>query len=459
MYGPKAVQTLGEALSLWSTVPFAGMLLSIALGPLLAPGLWHAHFGKISAFWAALSVISLSVFFGQQAVAGFLQVIINEYLPFIILMGALYVISGGVLITGSSSGAPGANAVMLAAGTLLASVMGTTGAAMLLVRPLIKSNAHRQHRAMVMVFFIFLAANIGGAISPLGPPLVLGYLSGVPFFWTLRLLPHMLLAAGYLIAVYFFADTFFYRKEKKISEKNFSCSAAAAARPFRVRGVRNVVFLAGVVAVLALPGSARLGGFSFFGVHRTGWETARDIAVLMMAVLSFYLTPSWIHDENGFTWFPLKEVAVIFAGVFITMMPCLDILQAGKAGHLGPLLDVVSRPARYFWATGGLSSLLDNAPAYLAFFKAALGNFYAHMPAREAVGLLIKQHPSYLEAISAGSVFFGAFTYIGGAPNFMVRSISEESGVEMPGFIGYILKYALPVLLPLFALETLIFFR
>ncbi len=455
MDGSKAVQALGEALPLWSVIPFVGMLLSIAVMPLVAPGFWHGHSGKISGFWASASVILMVAVFGWPAAVSFLDMTINEYLPFIILMGALYVISGGILITGSSSGTPGSNTAMLLAGSLLASLMGTTGASMLLVRPLIKANAGRKNRALVMVFFIFLAANIGGALSPLGPPLVLGYLSGVPFFWTLRLLPHMLLAIGYLLGVYFAADTFYYRKEK--CGDSFP---AGEKHPFKVRGMQNVIFLLGVIGALVLGARMQRGQkILFWGIQRTAGEIIRDIIVLIMAVLSMYFTPEWIHDENGFTWFPLQEVAAIFAGVFITMTPCLDILQAGAAGHLGFLVRAVRQPAHYFWATGVLSSFLDNAPAYLAFFKAALGSFYPGMGTRSAVGFFITDYSRYLEAISAGAVFFGSLTYIGGAPNFMVRSISEESGIEMPGFIGYIIKYSLPVLLPLFLLETFLFFR
>ncbi len=462
MDGSKAIQALGGALPLWSIIPFAGMLLSIALMPLFAPRFWHEYFGKVSAFWAAASIVSLTLIFGQRAATGFLEILVNEYLPFIILMGSLYVISGGILITGSSSGTPGSNAIMLLAGTLLASLMGTTGAAMLLVRPLIKANAQRENRALVMVFFIFLAANIGGALSPLGPPLVLGYLSGVPFFWTLRLLPHMLLAAGYLLAVYFWTDTFFQRKEKcllSLPPMEKQKPKTKLKSPLKVRGTQNMIFLLGAIGALVLGARMNLGQVSFLGVHRGVGEIVRDAIVLMMAVSSMYFTPERIRDENGFTWLPLKEVALIFAGVFITMAPCLDILQAGAGGRLGFLVHAVRSPGHYFWATGMLSSFLDNAPAYLAFFKAALGSFYPGMGGPPAAGLLMRQHPAYLEAVSAGAVFFGAFTYIGNAPNFIVRSISEESGIKMPGFIGYMIKYSVPVLLPLFLLEAFIFFR
>ena len=461
MDGPKAVQAFGEALPLWSTVPFAGMLLSIALGPLFAPRFWHGHFGKISAFWAAASVVSLSIIFGQQAAAGFLSVLVNEYLPFIILMGTLYVISGGILITGSLSGTPGSNTALLLAGALLANIMGTTGAAMLLVRPLIRANAHRKNRTIVMIFFIFLVANIGGALTPLGdPPLLLGFLVGVPFFGTLRLYPHMLLATSFLLMVYYLADRHIYKVESSNPEGEKAMRTGVAnGRPFRVRGAQNLIFLAVAIGAMIAGAKTHLGRIYFPGGQKEISEVLRDLIVFLMSLFSMLLTPRDIRDENGFTWFPIKEVAIIFAGLFIAMMPCLAILQAGTRGHLGCLVHAVRSPARYFWATGALSSFLDNAPAYLAFFKTALGNFYPGMETRSAAMLLVRQHPAYLEAISAGSVFFGAFTYIGNAPNFMVRSISEESGVEMPGFTGFMMKYSLPVLLPLFVLETFIFFR
>ena len=446
---------LGDVLPLWSIAPFLGLLLSMALMPLAAPGFWHDHFGKISAFWGVLAFAPLVALYGRGALGSFMDMMINEYLPFIILLGALYAISGGILITGDARGTPGSNVVMLLAGTLLASFMGTTGAAMFLVRPILRANAGRRNRGLVMVFYIFLVANIGGALSPLGPPLFLGFLMGVPFFWTFRLLPHMLLAAGMLIAVYYLVDRRIYRAEMPVcgGEKN------AEGRAFNIKGARNFAFLAVAIGALIAGGQVHLGRVDFLGVHREVSEMVRDLIVLLMAFCSMWFTPGDIRDENGFTWFPLKEVAVIFAGLFVCMAPCLEILQAGPAGRLGFLLKAVNRPSHYFWAAGALSSFLDNAPAYLAFLKTALGSFYPGMDGGRAVRLLLLDHPVYLEAVSAGAVFFGAFTYIGNAPNFMVRSIAEEYGVRMPGFLGYMIKYSLLILLPLFMLETLIFFR
>ena len=456
---------LGAVLPLWSAAPFLGMLLSIALMPLAVPRLWHGHFGKVSAFWGLAAFIPLVAVYGRPALGSFLDMMLNEYLPFIILLGALYAISGGILITGKPRGTPGGNVIMLLAGTLLASLMGTTGAAMLLVRPVLRANAGRENRTLIMVFFIFLVANVGGALTPLGdPPLFLGFLKGVPFFWTLRLLPHMLLATGALVAVYYVADRRIYRteEEKRMASglpKADEAGQTMGTKGLGLKGAQNFVFLAVAVGALIAAPLVQLGRVSFFGMRIEVSDMLRDLVIFFAGLCSLLFTSGDIRDENGFTWFPMKEVAVIFAGLFVSMAPCLDILQAGAAGHLGFIVKTLKSPFHYFWATGTLSSFLDNAPSYLAFFKSALGAFYPGAGGPGAAGLLIRQHPAYLEAVSAGAVFFGAFTYIGNAPNFMVRSIAEESGVRMPGFLGFIIKYSLPVLLPLFILETLVFFR
>ena len=458
--------TFGAALPLWSAAPFFGLLLSMALMPLVAPEFWRNNYGKVSAFWGALAFIPLVSIYGAPALGSFLDMILNEYLPFIILLWALYAISGGILITGKWRGTPGHNVAMLLAGTVLASFMGTTGAAMLLARPVLKANAERENRVLVMVFFIFLVANIGGALSPLGdPPLLLGFLSGVPFFWTLWLLPHMLLAAGALLAVYYIMDRRMYKAEMDKKRMAGGLGAACpqperqAGQPLGLKGAQNFLFLLVAVGAMIAFERVRLGQVSFSGVSIGVSWLLRDFIILIAGLCSVVFTPGDIRDEHGFTWFPIKEVALIFAGLFVSMAPCLDILRAGAAGHLGFLVKTVKLPSHYFWATGALSSFLDNAPSYLAFFKAALGSFYPGASGPGAVGLLIRQHPVYLEAVSAGAVFFGAFTYIGNAPNFMVRSIAEETGVRMPGFLGFMMKYSLPILLPLFILETLIFFR
>jgi Na+/H+ antiporter NhaD/arsenite permease-like protein len=444
----------GEILSLWSVLPFAGMLLSIALFPLAAPRFWHDHFGKISAFWSLAALVPLVIMYKALATREFLEVLLADYLPFVILLFALYAISGGVLLRGRLAGRPIANTGILLAGTLLASWMGTTGAAMLLIRPFLRANAWRKERAFMVVFFIFLVANVGGALTPLGdPPLFLGFLKGVPFFWTFKILPHMLLAAGILIFVYWLLDSYHYKKENLRPEK-----AESQTGPAGLAGARNLIFLAGVIGAVLISGFFDWGALSLLGVHRGVQDLVRDAILIGMGICSVMFTPPEIREENEFTWFPMREVAILFAAIFITMAPCLRMLQAGPSGELAFLINAVTRPGHYFWATGVLSSFLDNAPTYLTFLNTALGSFYPGLEGREAVRLLIREHSVYLEAISAGAVFFGAMSYIGNAPNFMVRSIAEESGVPMPGFFGYMIKYSLCILGPVFILITLIFF-
>jgi Na+/H+ antiporter NhaD/arsenite permease-like protein len=445
---------IGETLPLFSVIPFAGILLSIALFPLLAPKFWHHHFGKISAFWAVALAVPLLIFYKGLAVYEILHIVLADYVPFLILLGSLYTVSGGILLKGTLRGTPVVNTAILAIGTVLASWMGTTGAAMLLIRPFLRANAHRKNRTFMVVFFIFLVANAGGALTPLGdPPLFLGFLRGVPFFWTFNLLPHMLVTAGILLALYFVFDTYYYKKEGVITPPDNDVK-----EPLKLEGSHNFIFLAGIVGAVLMSGVAKWGDISIFGIHRGLQHVARDGILVIMAVLSIVFTKKRIRDDNAFTWFPIKEVAILFIGIFITMIPCLKILQAGAAGQLAFMTTAVREPVHYFWITGVLSSFLDNAPTYLSFLSSAIGRFYPGIPETQAVALLIKENPIYLLAISAGAVFFGACTYIGNAPNFMVRSIAEEMGTPMPSFFGYMLKYSCTILLPIFALMTFIFF-
>lgn len=445
---------LGEVLPLWSMTPFAGMLLSIAVFPVLAPRFWHDHFGKISAFWSLLMVLPFLVVFKRAALHEVLHILLADYIPFIILLGALYTVLGGILLRGTMRGTPLVNTCMLAIGTLLASWMGTTGAAMLMIRPFLRANAHRKHRAFMVVFFIFLVANIGGSLTPLGdPPLFLGFLRGVPFFWTFSLLPHMAVAAALLLAVYAVMDIFFYKKEGSAV-----LAGDKVKEPLRIEGGCNFLFLLGIIGAVLLSGIARWGEVSLLGIHRNVQDIVRDMLVLLLGLLSFSTTPRRVREENDFTWFPIKEVAILFAGIFLTMIPCLKILQVGPKGALAVLLESVREPSHYFWVTGILSSFLDNAPTYLTFLNTATGSFYPGIPESRAVAVLVKEHPVFLMAVSAGAVFFGAATYIGNAPNFMVRSIAEESGVPMPSFFGYMIKYSVLFLVPIFLVITVIFF-
>ncbi|NOQ96204.1 MAG: sodium:proton antiporter [Desulfobacterales bacterium] len=447
---------LGEILSLYSTIPFIGILLSIALLPLFVPGFWYHHFGKVSAFWAIAIAIPLLTAYKGVALHSFLHILIADYVPFIILLWGLFTISGGILLKGSLRGTPLVNTVIIVIGTVLASWMGTTGAAMLLIRPFLRANNYRKNRAFMVVFFIFLVANIGGALTPVGdPPLFLGFLHGVPFFWTFRLLPHMVLTAVILLAMYFLLDLYYYRKEGHTESGQIDEGEKV---PLGLVGSYNFIFLAGVVGSVIFSGLVNWGEVSTLGVARNVQEWGRDGFIILMGVLSLIFTSSQLREDNEFTWFPIKEVAYLFAGIFITMTPCLLLLLAGSKGALAFLIGAVKEPVHYFWVTGILSSFLDNAPTYLTFFTSALGKFYPGMPEGMAVSRLIAENPIYLMAISAGAVFFGANTYIGNAPNFMVRSIAEEAGTPMPSFFGYMLKYSIIFLFPVFIIVTLIFF-
>lgn len=443
---------LGEVLPLLSILPFAGMLLSIALFPLFAPKFWHNHFGKVSAFWSAVIAVPFLIAYRGAALHEFLHVVAADYIPFMILLWSLYTISGNILLKGRLRGTPAVNAGMLTVGTVLASWMGTTGASMLLIRPFIRANSHRKNRAFMIVFFIFLVSNVGGALTPLGdPPLFLGFLRGVPFFWTFKLLPHMLLTYAVLMAVYLVIDTYYYRKEGRPGPPN-------APAGIRLEGGYNFLFLLGVIGSVLLSAMVKWKGVSVLGVHIGLQDMTREAVMVLMGLFSLALTPRRIREENQFTWFPIKEIAIIFIGIFITMVPCLKILQAGSKGGLGFLMEAVKEPYHYFWVTGVLSSFLDNAPTYLTFLNTALGGFYAGVPSSVAIVNLINENHLYLEAVSAGAVLFGALSYIGNAPNFMVRSIAEEAGISMPSFFGFMIKYSLVVLLPVFALISLIFF-
>ena len=446
---------LGEHLLLWSCIPFGGLLLSIALLPLVAPEFWHQHFGKVSAFWTATLAVPFLIVFGKAALYQILHIVLADYVPFIILVWSLYTISGGIVFSGTLRGTPVVNVFILIIGTVLASWMGTTGAAMLLIRPFLRANSYRKNRTFMVVFFIFLVANVGGAMTPLGdPPLFLGFLHGVSFFWTFKIIPAVLVVAIILLLMYFILDSHYYRKDGIHAPE-----AEGVREPLKLKGVHNFVFLAATVGSVLMSGLVDWGEVNTLGIHRAIQDWVRDGLLIMMGVLSLVTTKIALREENGFTWFPIKEVAYLFIGVFITMLPCLLILKAGSKGALAFLISNISQPGHYFWVTGVLSIFLDNAPTYLTFFNSALGSFYAGMAEAEAVSLLMTEKAIYLKAISAGAVFFGACSYIGNAPNFMIRSISEEAGTPMPSFFGYISKYALIYLIPCFVIVTLIFFR
>jgi Na+/H+ antiporter NhaD/arsenite permease-like protein len=449
--GDHAPHLDGSELSLVWAFPFVGMLLSIALFPLLAPSFWHHHFGKISAAWAALFLLPCAVMFGVDlAVYEALHTALLEYIPFIILLFALFTVTGGLRVRTSMQGTPELNTGLLLLGTALASWMGTTGAAMLLIRPLLRANAWRRHRVHVIVFFIFLVANIGGSLTPLGdPPLFLGFLKGVDFFWpTQAMFLPMVTVAGVLIVAFYLMDRVLIRREVSPPPPT-----PEGEPKLRVEGKINLLLLLGVVLSVLMSGIWRPGiGVTIYHVQVELQGVLRDVLLLLIAALSWWLTPRVTRRANDFTWFPIVEVAKLFAGIFATIIPAIAILRAGTTGALAPIVNAVNQggepvDAMYFWATGILSSFLDNAPTYLVFFNTAGGQ----------ADVLMGPLASTLLAISAGAVFMGANTYIGNAPNFMVRAIAEESGVRMPSFFGY-MGWSCVFLLPLFGLVTWLFF-
>lgn len=440
----------GAVLSLWWALPFAGLLLSIAVVPQLGPRFWHRHFGKVAAAWALLFLGPFAATHGiGPAVHEVLDAALLEYLPFVILLFALFVISGGIRIRGNMVGTPGVNTGLLAIGTALASITGTTGAAMLLVRPLIQANLKRRYNAHVLVFFIFLVANIGGSLTPLGdPPLFLGFLQGVAFGWTLtHMIGPMLLSTVVLLGGFYALDRWIWARD----------GGPHQAGPLRIgfRSVHNLVYLVGAAGAVLLSGTWKPGVSLQLGTVVVPLQSlARDGVLLVLAGLSWTTTARRVRIENAFTWDPILEVVYLFAGIFVTILPALAILKAGASGALAPLVglaigaDGQPNNIAYFWLTGLLSSFLDNAPTYLVFFNMAGANPQALM------GPLWHT----LLAISAGSVFMGAMTYIGNAPNFMVRSIASERGIRMPSFVGY-MGWSCAVLLPTFALVTVVFVR
>ncbi|MFH1263020.1 MAG: sodium:proton antiporter [Pseudomonadota bacterium] len=405
--------------------PFVILLLAIAIAPLAWPRFWHKNRNKgwvvvlLSLPAALWLVVNLPLELGRTA---------EEYVSFIVLLGSLFVISGGISLTGDIEATPKVNTIFLLIGAILANFVGTTGASMLLIRPLLRTNSERKHTGHIPVFFIFLVSNIGGCLTPLAdPPLFLGYLRGVPFFWTLTLWPEWLVSVGLVLSVFYAWDTIAHRKE----------SARAVARdrreiaPLRLSGRLNFVFLLGVLLSVALAAPAPY----------------REIIMIAMTVLSLRFTKSSVRKHNRFSWGPIVEVAVLFAGIFVTMVPLLKILEI-RGADLG-----VTKPWQFFWLTGGLSSFLDNAPTYLTFFSLGKGVTAAagSVPAIAGVGVEL------LRAISCGAVFMGAMTYIGNGPNFMVKAIAEEQGVPVPHFFGY-MAYSTLILIPIFGLVSLWFF-
>jgi Na+/H+ antiporter NhaD/arsenite permease-like protein len=429
-------------------LPFVGMLASIATGPLLFPTLWHHHYGKLTIGWCVLTLLPLALAHGAAAGwAALVHAALAEYLSFIALLFALYVVAGGILLRGNIRGTPSANAAMLAFGAAIASLVGTTGAAMIMIRPLLRANAARPRQAHVVFFFIILVANVGGALTPLGdPPLFVGFLRGVDFFWPVtHLWTQTMIVVVLVLAIFVVLDIRFHRRERP---------AVTPSAPLRLRvdGAVNLVLIGLIVAAILSAAVWRPGvGFDIFGTRVELQNLVRDGVMVAIALASLWLTPREHRAANGFTWEPIREVAILFAGIFIAIIPVLAMLDAGRDGLFAPLLQVVTQrdgaphEVAYFWLTGGLSAFLDNAPTYLVFYELAGGD-----PAT-----LMGPLAGTLAGISMGAVYMGALTYIGNAPNFMVYAIATENGVRMPSFFGYLLWAAL-LLLPIFLLLTLL---
>ncbi|MEO9336917.1 sodium:proton antiporter [Mesorhizobium sp. SB112] len=443
----------GESMSLLWALPFAGILLCIATGPLLYPHVWEHHYGKITALCSLMVIVPMVLLYGPSiALTSVAHTMLLEYMSFIILLFALFTIAGGILISGNIHGTPAINAGILLIGALLASVVGTTGASMIMIRPIIRANDNRPINAHVVIFFIFLVSNIGGSLTPLGdPPLFIGFLRGVDFFWTTsHLIWEAAFVGGIVLGVFIVLDVILHRREDGLPK----IKDPTPDSKIRVRGLVNLPLLGGVILAILMSGTWNPGiSFTVFGVELELQNLLRDAIILALALLSLAISRQEFREANGFNWGPILEVAKLFAGIFICIIPVIAILQAGLGGAFAPLVSLVTGPdgapndLAYFWMTGILSSVLDNAPTYLVFFELAGGD----------PQVLMTTLARTLTAISAGAVFMGANTYIGNAPNFMVYAIARGQGVKMPSFFGY-MAWSGAVLIPTFILAGFVFF-
>lgn len=440
---------MGDSISLVYCIPFVGMLLSIALFPVLKPEWWEKHELLVSLLWSLLFIVMFTIGFGfKKTGSEVADSLLGDYVPFIVLLFGLFCITGNITMDSNLDGSPRVNLLMLIVGTILASWIGTTGASMLLIRPMIRSNQWRKRKKHTFIFFIFLVSNMGGVLTPVGdPPLLMGFMRNVPFFWSMHLLPVLLLNAAILLTIYYFIDVraFSTDVEEGLNPGNIG------VKSIRVRGLHNVIFLLMVVFAVILRGflssSPTFEKSYGIGVISMTGTTYVELAIILVAcILSFMTTKKEIRDMNAFSWAPIKEVAVLFFGIFITMIPALLILHA-KGGELG-----LTEPYQMFWATGLMSSFLDNTPTYMVFLTTA-GALGAKVGIHTTVGIVSQK---MLMAISAGAVFMGANTYIGNAPNFMVKSIAEENKIEMPSFFGY-MKWSICFLIPVFILDMFLF--
>ena len=460
---PVSVWAAGESgakadVPIWLCIPFAGLLLCIAIMPLVKGEWWEAHQPLVVALWIIVLVVPFAVLYGVgDTVETVLECTVNDYLTFIILLFGLFCVSGNITMEGDFAGSPKINVGLLAIGTLLASCIGTTGASMLMVRPVIKMNSWRRRKSHIMIFFIFMVSNMGGCLTPIGdPPLLMGFMRGVPFFWSLHLFPVLLFNMVILLFIFYHLDKRNYRKDIAEGRKP---DISKPGTEFRIDGLHNIIFLIMIVAAVILSGvlpgmpafqdeAGNVRGIHIFGEVSLSFPSLIEIVLILLAAfLSFKTTKKEIRTRNHFTWGAIQEVAVLFIGIFITMQPALMLLKA-----VGPNLGL-TEPAQMFWATGALSSFLDNTPTYLVFLTTA-GTLGFTSGISTTLGTLPEK---MLSAISCGAVFMGANTYIGNAPNFMVKSISDENGVNMPSFFGYML-WSVSILIPVFIIDMLVFF-
>ena len=460
---PTAVWAAGESgtesgVPLWLCIPFAGLLLCIAVMPLVKGEWWEAHQPLVVVIWILVMVIPFALIYGVGSAAEtVLECTVNDYLTFIVLLFGLFCVSGNITMEGDFAGSPRINVGLLALGTLLASCIGTTGASMLMVRPVIKMNSWRRRKSHIMIFFIFMVSNMGGCLTPIGdPPLLMGFMRGVPFFWSLHLFPVLIFNMVILLFVFYHLDKRNYRRDIAEGRKP---DISKPGTEFRIDGLHNIIFLIMIVAAVILSGvlpgmpafqdaAGNARGIHIFGEVSLSFPSLIEIVLILLAAfLSFKTTDKEVRVKNHFTWGAIKEVAVLFIGIFITMQPALMLLKA-----VGPNLGI-TEPYQMFWATGALSSFLDNTPTYLVFLTTA-GTLGFTGGIATTLGTLPAK---MLSAISCGAVFMGANTYIGNAPNFMVKSISDENGVNMPSFFGYML-WSVAVLIPVFIIDMFVFF-
>ena len=455
---------IGSTLPIWSIIPFVGMLLCIAILPLTKFATWWEHHQlHVALFWSLVFLIPFTFAYGiEETGYELMESVVLDYIPFIVLLLGLFIVAGNIHIAGTRPGTTRNNVILLTIGTVLASWVGTTGAAMLLIRPVLRANAWRQHKTHVIIFFIFLVANMGGCLTPLGdPPLFLGFLRGVPFLWTMEhIWPILLMNTIILLVVFALIDHHYIKKEGKEGLEALELGRKAMEHThIHIEGIHNILFLGIIILAVILNGiipqmdtfldeSGQVIGIDVCeGIHLGINYFLQLILILAAAAASWFTTKPELREKNHFEWAPITEVAKLFIGIFITMIPALALLRT-NGGALG-----IDSPAKFFWITGALSSFLDNSPTYVVFLTTA-GALGATSGVATTVGTVA---PGILLAISAGAVFMGAITYIGNAPNFMVKNMAERSGIKMPSFFKY-MGWSCGILIPLFILDTLVFF-